>query len=108
MDGADAGAIPVYPKEDVYFPLAEGEKYVSEIEMYPELCAPIVQGETVGRISFTIDGKRSGSASLVAGEDAELVVKYDVEKASVIKNLGAELAESLKIFFGEWLGIFSK
>ncbi len=108
VDGADAGAIPVYPKEDVYFPLAEGEKYVSEIEMYPELCAPIAQGETVGRISFTIDGKRSGSASLVAGEDAELVVKYDVEKASVIKNLGAELAESLKIFFGEWLGIFSK
>ncbi|MBQ3573146.1 MAG: hypothetical protein IJA16_00970, partial [Clostridia bacterium] len=92
--------------EDVHFPLAEGEKYVSEIELYPELCAPIAQGEAVGRISFTIDGKKSGYSPLVAGADAELTLKYDVERASTIKNMGGRLFESLKNFFGEWLGIF--
>lgn len=108
VDGADAGAIPIYPKEDVYFPLAEGEEYISEIELYPELCAPIAQGEPVGRISFTIDGKTSDDSLLVAGTDAELALKYNIERTSVIKNMGAELTESLKNFFEEWLGIFIK
>ena len=106
VDEADAGVVPVYPKEDVYFPLAEGEKYVSEIEMYPELCAPLAKGESVGRISFTIDGKKSGELPLVSGVDAELATKYDIERVSAIKNMGARLTESLKNFFEQWLGIF--
>lgn len=105
VDGSDAGAIPIYPECEICYPLAEGEKCTTETELYPELCAPIAQGEAVGKISVILNGKKTDSAALVAGGEAELVVKTEIETASAAKNFGQKLLERLGAFFGSWLNV---
>ena len=64
-----------------------------------------MQGETVGKISILLNGKKTETTAAIAGNEAALVVKTEVETASTAKKFGQRLLERLGEFFGCWLCI---
>ncbi len=103
-EGSVDDVIPVYPKEDIYFPLCEGERVDVEAEVYPRLSAPIKKGEAVGKLRFNTD-KNAELSRLLAEKSEELVVQRDVKAEPQTKRLGKGLADSLKLFFGRWISL---
>ncbi len=58
-----------------------GEGIVQDLELPESLPAPIVKGDVVGKLRFTIDGEEIASLDIIAAED--------VEKKSFLSVLGA-------------------
>tara|TARA_Y100001960_G_C14740997_1_gene863005 strand:- start:1032 stop:1517 length:486 start_codon:yes stop_codon:yes gene_type:complete len=70
---------------------ADSSKLVAEIETDGELTAPISQGEKVGNVIYTVEGKEVARADLVALED--------VEQGSLFKRLMDWIKRTISSFF---------
>ena len=102
--GSEYGMIPVYPEKDVYYPLADGESAAIELTLYPELSAPLSEGESVGEIRCCINGKEI-SSDLVSAEAVPLIIKSDVKKRSALAGFIPQFIETLREFYSVWLNI---
>ncbi len=101
---ADSGPVPVFPGEDIYYPLKNDENISLEFEIYPEISAPLKENDVVGKLSFSIDNKKESSPALSAEEEISLIVKSDVARLSIFHDFGLRFIESLKTFFSVWTG----
>lgn len=59
--GAEDTPISVNPADDIFYPIKKDETINSEVSIYPNLSAPINQGEKVGTLTMTVysDEKQS-------------------------------------------------
>ena len=93
--------INLVAKQDVYIPLKPGEE--SNITITPScfenLQAPITQGDTLGKLTVSINGKHCGEFPLVAGEDIEL-------KKVIFKASSGNFGISLRKVFNAWIHCF--
>ncbi len=101
--GSYAEMTPVYPERDVYFPLKEGENVVCEIEIYPEISAPVSRGETVGKMTLRLDRGEIKNTELISGEDVRLVIRSDVATVNMAKKRREILKENIAKAFKKWL-----
>lgn len=69
----DVNLVPVGLAEQVLITLPKGDasKLKAEIEYNGELEAPISQGEQVGQVIYTVEGKEVAKAALVAQQDVD-------------------------------------
>ncbi|MEF1289936.1 D-alanyl-D-alanine carboxypeptidase family protein [Vibrio sp. M260118] len=69
----DVNFVPVGVAEQVLITLPKGDasKLKAEIEYNGELEAPISQGEQVGQVIYTVEGKEVAKAALVAQQDVD-------------------------------------
>ena len=70
----------------VLLPKSHGE-IETRVEMYPFVYAPVIQGESLGRIVYICDGKEIGEIEIAAAESVELSKqKYTVWDRIFDKN----------------------
>ncbi len=105
IDGSLSEIIPVYPSDDVYLPLKDGERAVEKKEVLKGLSAPLKSGEAVGRFVCYVSEENEQRASDISAE-AKLVLRSDIKSASYIKKIGVGMGESVKKIFGGWLSLF--
>lgn len=67
--GGAADTVPLAAAEGFAWPLAEGEKLETKLELTGPLAAPVTAGTTAGEAVFTVDGREVGRVSLVCGAD---------------------------------------
>ncbi len=98
------GVVPVYPERAICYPLAKGEEFVLETELYPGISAPLKKGERVGKIAFYIKGGELQSTELVSGEDVALVIQEDVKSTNTVRDFGKSLIKNIGKAFAKWAG----
>ena len=54
----------------------QGERVEEEVTWQPDLTAPITQGQTIGRITYRLDGETLGEAAITAGAAVEAVTFF--------------------------------
>ena len=54
----------------------QGEQVEEEVTWQPDLTAPITQGQTIGRITYRLDGETLGEAAITAGAEVEAVTFF--------------------------------
>jgi len=67
VEGSLVRSVPVYAKDTISYPLAEGEKTKLVVDLPKKVTAPIQAGEIAGRVSVTLDGKVIGESYLLYG-----------------------------------------
>ncbi|MEG1441114.1 MAG: D-alanyl-D-alanine carboxypeptidase family protein [Oscillospiraceae bacterium] len=72
VSGGDKKTVDVIPKEEVYFPLAKGEKFTLNNHMKRELKAPLIRGDVVGYNSVGVEGEEFGMFELVAAKNVNM------------------------------------
>lgn len=70
VEGSLARAVPVVTASEVRYPLADDETPTARIRLPARLKAPVKQGEVVGALIYTLEGKEIGRADLVAAATA--------------------------------------
>ncbi len=105
VNGSADGAVPVYPERDIYYPTADGEGFSDEIEILPELSAPMKEGEQAGKMHITICKSESGSK--IDSAEVPLVVKSDVVCAKKTDVKNTSFTRQLKLLFMCWLRLCS-
>lgn len=67
VEGSLVRSVPVYAKDTISYPVAEGEKTKIKVELPDKVEAPITEGEIAGRVSVTLDGTVIGESYLLYG-----------------------------------------
>lgn len=104
VGGAEVGAVPLYPQEDLYYPLSKGEGFSQEMQVYPEISAPLQKGEICGRLTVSVCESESGGT--VAMRETNLVNMTDVQLHKEPKS--HSFKETLTIVFESWLTLFGE
>lgn len=68
VEGSLLHSVPVYAKESIAYPLAEGEKTELHIELPEQVRAPFAKGEIAGKVSVLLRGKSIGESYLLFGD----------------------------------------
>ena len=69
VEGGILSSVSLIAAESFCYPLAEGERVKTEVDLSAALRAPIAAGSPAGELVFTVDGKEVGRAGLYFGED---------------------------------------
>lgn len=67
--GGAADTVPLAAAEGFAWPLAEGEKLETTLELTGPLAAPVTAGTAAGEAVFTVDSREVGRVPLVCGAD---------------------------------------
>lgn len=94
VEGSLSHAIPVTTASEVRYPLADGETPTVRIHLPTRLKAPVKQGEVVGALVYSLDGKEIARTDLLAAASAPL-------------NSTSVLETSRGAFRPLWTGAFS-
>lgn len=70
VEGSLARAVPVVTAAEVRYPLTDNETPTVRIRLPACLKAPVRQGEVVGALVYTLDGKEIGRTDLIAAASA--------------------------------------
>ena len=68
VSGGMQETVPLVAADSFSWPLAEGEKLDTLVELEMPLTAPLFAGEAVGQAVFTVDGREVGAVDLLCGE----------------------------------------
>jgi len=68
VEGGVKNAMPLIAADSFAYPLAQGEKLETDLELDRPLTAPLMAGTRVGRAVFTLKGKEVGRVDLLCGE----------------------------------------
>lgn len=82
--GGASDTVPLAAASGFSWPLAEGEKLETELELTGPLTAPVTAGTAAGEAVFTVDGQEVGRVQLVCGAD----VPPGVESAMALLRRG--------------------
>ena len=70
VEGSLARAVPVVTASEVRYPLTDDEVPTVRIRLPARLKAPVLQGEVVGALVYSLDGKEIGRTDLIAAVSA--------------------------------------
>lgn len=81
VQNGEQNTVSLFPKEDVWYPLQEGEQIEQRISLLPN-CeqAPVTQGETAGILTYFLHGIPVGQVELIYGDSVPLQNKSVLER----------------------------
>lgn len=102
--GTDGITVAAVPSESVEYPAAETERVSTEVNIYPEISAPLKKGEKIGEITGIVMDLSSGAEKF--RKTVDLVADCDIECVS--KPCSDEsLFQKIKSLFSIWLDMLS-